>query len=97
MTSTPNPSAVRHLPTESRFEITVDGLQSVVDYTRAAGEMVLTHTYVPAALRGRGLAEQLVRAALEFARTEKVQVVPSCSYVATFIARHPEFQPLLKR
>lgn len=96
MNPTPNGITVRHNPADSRFEVTVEGLLSVVDYTRAAGEIALTHTYVPVELRGRGIAEKLVRAALEFARVEKLRVVPACSYVDAFIARHTEFQPLLK-
>lgn len=87
---------VRHNPEETRFEATVEGLLSVVDYQRTAGQLELTHTYVPAELRGRGIAEKLVRAALEFARSEKLRVLPACSYVGAFIARHAEFQPLLK-
>lgn len=96
MNPTPNGITVRHNPGDSRFEATVEGLLSVVDYTRAAGEIALTHTYVPVELRGRGIAEQLVRVALEFARTEKLKVVAACSYVDAFIARHVEFKPLLK-
>jgi predicted GNAT family acetyltransferase len=55
----------------------------------------MTHTFVPGELRGRGLAEQLVRAALEHARAEKLRVVPACSYVAKYIERHPEYRALL--
>jgi uncharacterized protein len=86
---------VRHNAAEHRFEAVVDGQLSVADYERQGNEIVFTHTYTPPALRGRGIAEQLVRAALEYARTEKLRVVPACSYVAVFIDRHAEFQPLL--
>jgi uncharacterized protein len=96
MNPTPNDLTVRHNSADSRFEVTVDGLLSVADYERAAGEIALTHTYVPVELRGRGIAEKLVRVALEFARAEQLKVVPACSYVEAFIARHAEFQPLLK-
>jgi predicted GNAT family acetyltransferase len=88
---------VKHNPAESRFEAVVDGHLSVCDYDRADGRMVFTHTYVPGELRGRGIAEKLVRAALDFARQEKLAVVPACSYVAVFIERHQEFQPLLAK
>lgn len=96
MNPTPKEGTVRHNVGDSRFEVVEEGLLSVVDYTRTAGEIALTHTYVPVELRGRGIAEKLVRAALAFARTEKLRVVPTCSYVDAFIARHTEFQPLLK-
>lgn len=84
---------VRHNAAEQRFEIDVDGILSVVDYELADGRITMTHTYVPPELRGRGLAEKLVRAALLHARAEGLTVVPACSYVAAFIERHPEFRP----
>lgn len=57
--------------------------------------MIFTHTGVPLVLRGRGTAERLVRAALVDARQRRLWVVPACSCVAAFIARHKEFQDLL--
>ena len=86
---------VRHNAAENRFEALVDGQLSVADYERQGSEIIFTHTFTPPALRGRGIAERLVRAALEYARTEKLRVVPACSYVAVFIERHAEFKPLL--
>jgi predicted GNAT family acetyltransferase len=63
---------------------------AVAEYVRGVDELVLTRTFVPPALRGRGLAETLVRAALDFARAERLRVIPACSYVAAFVDRHPE-------
>jgi 4-diphosphocytidyl-2C-methyl-D-erythritol kinase len=37
----------------------------------------------------------VVRAALAWATVEKRRIVPACSYVDTFVRRHPEFQTLL--
>jgi uncharacterized protein len=86
---------VRHNVAAHRFEAEVEGMTSVADYVRRDGQMIMTHTFVPPELRGRGIAEKLVRAALEHARDEKVRVVPACSYVDIYIQRHPEFQPLV--
>lgn len=88
-------SAIRHDPANGRYETETDGHVSVLDYTRDGHRLVFTHTFVPPELRGRGVAELLVRAALDDARTAGHQVVPQCSYVAKFIARHAEYQPLL--
>ncbi len=90
-----NPITVRHNPAENRFEAEVDGLLSVADYELRGTDLVMTHTLVPPQLRGRGIAEKLVRVALEHARSERLRVVPACSYVGVFIERHPEFRPLL--
>ena len=61
----------------------------------AGATQTFTHTFVPGELRGRGIAELLVRTALEDARTAGHKVVPSCSYVAKFIERNPTYQSLL--
>ena len=86
---------VQHNPAASRFEARVGTQLAVADYGLEEGRVVFTHTYVPTALRGHGIAEKLVRAALEWARAEGRKVVPECSFVAAFIQRHPEFQSLL--
>ena len=93
----PSPITVRHNEPEHRFEVEIDGQLSVADYAMEGDRMIFTHTYTPPAQRGRGIAEKLVRAGLEHARTSNYKVVPACSYVAVFIERHPEYQPLLAR
>ena len=87
--------AVRHNVEAHRFEAEVDGRMSVADYVLEDRRIVFTHTFVPSELRGRGVAEKLVRAGLAFAQTEGRRVVPQCSYVEAFIRRHPEFQTLV--
>lgn len=86
---------VRHNEAERRFEVDIDGQLSVADYQIEGERMIFTHTYVPPALRGQGIAEKLVRVALEHARAQRLRVVPACSYVDVFIDRHAEFKPLL--
>ena len=86
---------IRNNPAASRYECTVEGHLSVAEYEIADGVMTLTHTLVPTELRGRGIAEKLVRAALNDAKADQRKVVPECSYVAKFIERNREFQPLL--
>ena len=86
---------VRHNATASRYEAEVAGNLAVAEYVVEGGRVVFTHTMVPPELRGRGIAETLVRAALEDARVQGRRVVSQCSYVAMFIRRHPEFQPLV--
>jgi predicted GNAT family acetyltransferase len=86
---------VLHHAAAHRYETTVDGHLSICEYELQDGVMHFTHTVVPPELRGRGIAELLVRAALADARAAGRRVVPQCSYVAKFIARHAEFQDLL--
>ncbi|MFL6662586.1 MAG: GNAT family N-acetyltransferase [Rhizobacter sp.] len=85
---------VRHNEPQSRFEATVDGHLCVADYHLAGNVMVMPHTYVPPPVEGRGIAAELVAAALAYARDKKLRVDPRCSYVRTYMRRHPETQAL---
>ena len=78
----------------SRFETTVEGHLAITAYSIRDGVMTMPHTEVPAALEGRGIAGQLVAAALAHARAQGLKVNPTCSYVAAYMRRHPEVQDL---
>ncbi|MCC6415080.1 MAG: N-acetyltransferase [Opitutaceae bacterium] len=86
--------AVQHHAAPRRYTVEADGGTAFLEYELEGAVMTFTHTFVPPELRGRGLAEILVRRALADARDANRRVVPQCSYVARFIARHAEFQPL---
>ncbi len=88
---------VRHNAAARRYEAEVEGKLAVTEYAPEGDRLVFTHTFVPPELRGLGVAEKLVRTALEDARTAGRKVVPQCSYVAVFIRRNPEFQSLVAR
>ncbi len=87
---------VQHDEAGQRFTLTLDDHIAHADYALEGGRMICTHTFVPPELRGRGLAEQLVRTALAEARRRGWRVVPACSYVEVFVRRHhTEFRDLL--
>lgn len=91
----PAPPTVVHNPQAHRFEAWVDGLLSETSYELHGPVMRMTHTEVPQALAGRGIAGHLVVAALDHARAQGLKIQPSCSYVAGYMKRHPETQDLL--
>lgn len=84
---------IRHQ--DSSFVTRVDGHDARIDYRRDAGQMVITHTSVPDAIGGRGIAGQLTRAAFEHAKAEGWSVRPECSYAAAWAERHPEYSDLI--
>jgi hypothetical protein len=86
--------AISHNTEKSRFEWTEDEVLSVLDYELHDGIMTITHTGVPEAVGGRGIAADLTRFALDSARAQGWSVRPQCSYAAAFIKRHPEFNDL---
>jgi predicted GNAT family acetyltransferase len=91
----PDDIRVTHNEAEQRFETQLYGELAVCEYQLEGDRMVFTHTYVPPELRGRKVAEKLVRVALEYARERKHTIVPACSYVAAYVERNREYQSLL--
>jgi predicted GNAT family acetyltransferase len=78
-----------------RFELRLDGvLASIADYRVLGDRVMMPHTVTSLGYRGQGLAAEVVRAALDDARTRGLQVVPMCSFVAEFIDENPEYQDL---
>ncbi|WP_260685515.1 GNAT family N-acetyltransferase [Rhizobium laguerreae] len=67
-------------------------------YSRAGTQLIIIdHTDVPAALRGRKVGERLVRQAVEDARREGVFIIPLCPFAKAQIERHPEWQDVLRK
>jgi len=86
---------VIHEKESERFVINLEGNEVYVEYTMTGNEINLYHTFTDPALRGKGLAAQVVRAALEFAKENNLKVIPTCSYVQAFIAKNKEYQELV--
>lgn len=82
--------SVQHNETHSRFETTVEGQHCVADYERRGDVLVMTHTYVPPPLEGRGIARAMVAAAMDYARAHRLKIDPRCSYVRGYMQRHPD-------
>jgi uncharacterized protein len=87
--------AVTHNEARQRFETTVDGQLCVADYQLRGDVVWMTHTGVPPAVGGRGVAAELVRTALAWAEDKGYKVEPACSYVEAYMRRHPETRKLL--
>jgi predicted GNAT family acetyltransferase len=86
---------VVHNAAQSRFETTVDGQLSEAAYRLRGGVMTMTHTSVPTALEGRGIAASLVEKAIAHARDQGLKIEPQCAYVASYMQRHPEARDVL--
>jgi hypothetical protein len=88
-------SKVIHEKENERFVIYVEGNEVYVEYTMRNNTIDLNHTYTHPALRGKGLAAHVVRAALEFAKENNLKVIPTCSYTQAFIAKNDEYKKLV--
>jgi predicted GNAT family acetyltransferase len=86
---------VIHEKENERFVIYLEGNEVYVEYTPGEKLLNLNHTYTNPALRGKGLAAQVVRAALEYSKENNLKVIPTCSYVQSFLAKHNEYKELV--
>ncbi len=78
-----------------RYELKVDGQTAHADYEIEGTTITFTHTIVPPALEGKGIASRLIAHALADARDRGFSVVPQCPFVAAYIDKHPEWADLL--
>ena len=87
-------ASVRDNKAQNRFELDVgDGL-AFANYRLTPSAVIITHTETPRALRGRGVASELVKGALELIRADGVKVTAGCGFVVDYLRKHPEFSDL---
>ena len=83
-------STINHDPVKRRFTTEVEGHTGELDYELSGTVMNITHTRVPSAIGGRGVAAELMRAALQTAAELRLTVNPVCSYAVAYLRRHPD-------
>ena len=78
-----------------RFEKVVDGHAAVATYAIDGDTITFIHTVVPEALRGQGIARELVAFALASVRERGLKVVPQCEMFEAYMRKHAETHDLL--
>jgi hypothetical protein len=91
----PRMTDVRDNKAQSRFELDAQGEIAFANYRRNNGRVIITHTETPKALRGRGIASNLVKGALHLIRADGAKVVAGCGFVADYLEAHPEYADLV--
>jgi uncharacterized Fe-S cluster protein YjdI/predicted GNAT family acetyltransferase len=87
---------VVHNDSHNRFEIRHGADTAILTYVRDGQVIEYTHTIVPHALEGHGIAAKLATFALDYARANNLSVIPSCPYVSAFVLRHIEYHDLVE-
>ncbi len=89
--------SIQHNAQNQEFTTLRKGHQAELAYTHPAdGVIDFTHTFVDEELRGQGVADELARAGLGFARDNNLKVKTSCTYMAGFVQRHhAEYEDVL--
>jgi uncharacterized protein len=85
---------VRDNKSRQRFELDAGGAMAFANYRLTPDAVIITHTETPPALRGRGIASELVKGALEMIRADGLKVVAGCGFVVDYLHKHPEYADL---
>jgi uncharacterized protein len=87
-------AAVRDNKALNRFEMDVEGAVAFANYRLTPQAVIITHTETPRALRGRGVASELVGGALDLIRADGRKVIAGCGFVVDYLYKHPEYADL---
>lgn len=75
-----------------RYTATVDGHEAEMTYSRTSPRLVIIdHTGVPDALRGRGVGQALALHAVEQARAGGWKILPLCPFFKAQAMRHADW------
>jgi predicted GNAT family acetyltransferase len=81
---------------DEQFEARMEGGLGFLTYGLTDGTLSLLHTEVPPELDGHGVGSALVRGAMEYARAQKLRVVPFCPFARAWLKRHREYADLIE-
>lgn len=81
--------SIEHDQAKHQFAVEIDGHRAYLTYMDLGKQTLdFYRTFVPDALRGRGIAAALTEHALAYADQGGYTVIPSCSYVERYMERH---------
>jgi predicted GNAT family acetyltransferase len=79
-----------------RFELHVDNHIAFIEYKFKDDKLLfLIHTEVPPELEGKGVASAIVQKALQHAKDNNIKIIPRCSFVQSFLEKHPEWNEIV--
>lgn len=92
-------NAIAHETTASggSYRLTLEGISepAILEYQQLAADRIAAmHTFVPDAMRGKKIAQQLVERLVADARAHGWRIEPRCSYVRALAQRTPEWADL---
>ena len=88
-------TAVRDNKALGRFELDAEGATAFANYRVTPQAVIITHTETPRALRGRGIASELIKGSLDLIRADGHKVIAGCGFVVDYLYKHPEYSDLM--
>jgi len=77
------------------YTVFSDRSKAFLKYTVENGVMKLLETYTPPQHRGKGVASQLIKYAIELAKRNNWLIEPICSYAIYFFMKNPDYRYIL--
>ena len=88
---------IEHDQKKKRFQTDLDGESAYIEYDDSSqGALDLQHTIVPEAHEGKGIASALAKHAFDYARQNKLNVIPTCPFIATWVSRNPDYKDVIE-
>lgn len=82
---------------KQRFETRIGEEFGYIDYRFYKGNLAFMHTFIPDVARGNGVAGELAKFGLEYAKKQNLKIMLYCPFVASYVKRHPEYNELINR
>jgi predicted GNAT family acetyltransferase len=83
-------------PSGGVYRLQTDGHVAEMSFSRAGDRLIIIdHTEVPDALRGRGIGNRLLEKAIDEARAAGGKIFPLCPFAAGQFRKHPEYRDVL--
>jgi uncharacterized protein len=82
---------------DGAFYIDVNGKQQAMMTFVFAGndKIIIDHTEVNPESNGKGFGKMMVLKAIEFAREQKLKIIPLCPFAKSVFDKNPEFKDVL--
>jgi predicted GNAT family acetyltransferase len=87
---------VTNNPAKSRYEARIDGhLAGVAVYREMPNAVIFLHTETEPQFEGHGVGGALAKFGLDDTVARGKRIVASCPFIASYVERHPDYQPHL--
>ncbi len=80
---------------DHRFEITIGDHQSYIEYRESGDKITLIHTETDPEIEGKGAGSAVVEKTLVYIEQNHFKLIPLCSFVVTYVQRHPEWKRIV--
>lgn len=83
-----------HNENKNQFEVHINDSIAFATYERFENGITYTHTEVPKEMSGQGVGSFIAKGILDYAKAHQLKVKPECSFISSYIDRHPEYKKI---